>query len=415
MVSSSDRFDLIMIGAGLEGLLCAALLAKRGRRVYLMDESGEPGGASFRIQHKGYSFVQGPTLFLGFDRDGLYDRLFNELGISLARLKKDSSTLLRTRPPFQVVLPNHRVDYYNEAGKLQEELHREFPDQVREIRSLWREMEECDQALQSRLILTHPVRPATVKDWTDELKERWRFSSTVGSRKKIPAKEVIEKHRIGPDLRRILEILCLFFFQRSLEEASSLDLVYLIGIVRREMVTVNGGIPGLAPLLVKAIQESRGHVFLGQAASELVFRRRTLDGVRTARGEVIRANHVVVNRTWSPDGGDSGRTEFSLYFGVPERVIPEPMKNHLFLLKPNGQGKGGESTLYIRINPKVGKDGVPEGQRALQVTGFLDEEDRSRDEIRKDLVEEVKDQLGWLIPFSEGHLELLGEDIGESE
>ncbi len=39
----ADRFDVVVIGAGAAGLFCAAVAAKRGRRVLLLEHGAEPG------------------------------------------------------------------------------------------------------------------------------------------------------------------------------------------------------------------------------------------------------------------------------------------------------------------------------------------------------------------------------------
>jgi phytoene dehydrogenase-like protein len=44
-MTSSDRFDAVVIGAGHNGLVAAALLAKSGRKVILLEAEAEPGGA----------------------------------------------------------------------------------------------------------------------------------------------------------------------------------------------------------------------------------------------------------------------------------------------------------------------------------------------------------------------------------
>ena len=46
MTSSSATFDVIVIGGGHNGLVCAALLAKSGRKVLVLEAAGDVGGAA---------------------------------------------------------------------------------------------------------------------------------------------------------------------------------------------------------------------------------------------------------------------------------------------------------------------------------------------------------------------------------
>ena len=47
MTSSEPRsYDAIVIGGGHNGLVCAAMLGKSGRKVLLLEAAGELGGAA---------------------------------------------------------------------------------------------------------------------------------------------------------------------------------------------------------------------------------------------------------------------------------------------------------------------------------------------------------------------------------
>ncbi len=63
----SDRFDVIVVGAGFGGATCAALLAKRGLRTLLIDKNAIPGGKAMTVGEKGFRYdlwpiVGGPSL-----------------------------------------------------------------------------------------------------------------------------------------------------------------------------------------------------------------------------------------------------------------------------------------------------------------------------------------------------------------
>ena len=42
----TDRYDVLIIGGGHNGLVCAAYLAKAGRKVLVLERSDQPGGAA---------------------------------------------------------------------------------------------------------------------------------------------------------------------------------------------------------------------------------------------------------------------------------------------------------------------------------------------------------------------------------
>jgi phytoene dehydrogenase-like protein len=416
MLNTSRRYDVIVIGAGLEGLLCAALLAKRGKQVIVLEEAPSPGGASLRLTKADYTFIKGPTLFLGFERDGLYDRLFTELGLSLSMLKREGLLFRRTQPPLQIVLPDHRLDYFTEPGELLEELKREFPDQVQELKSFWTEMEQWEQIIRPRMHQAQRVKPRTLRDWVDGFREWMRYSSAVRTQRGQRAEDFLTRHGLSSEIRRGMELLLLVFVGKTMEEATGLDLTHLLGLIQREMIAISGGIPRLSELLVKVIQEHHGDVVYRQQAAEIILRHRMPDGVRTVEGETVHGSSVILNLPWHSSSAPSPqRKEFTLYFGVAEKVLPLPMKDHLLFLKSYGRPPLADNFLYLQVNSAEDTWAAPKGRRALRVVGYLPESDRPRREVLQSLVSPVTDHLTWLMPFSEGVLTFLGDDLGETE
>ncbi|HEY4485894.1 MAG TPA: NAD(P)-binding protein [Nitrospiria bacterium] len=416
MLNSSRRYDAIVIGAGLEGLLCAALLSKRGKGVVVLEESATAGGVPHRVVRNGYTFLRGPDLFLGFERDGLYDRIFSELGLSLAILKREALLFHKTHPPLQIILPDHRLDYFTDTSELLNELKREFPDQIQELRSFWMEMESLEAVIRPRMHQAQRARPATVRDWMTEIRGRFRYWSTVRTQQGSLAKEFLSRHRIDPKIQRGLELLLLIFIGKNMDEATALDLVHLLGLVQREMIAISGGIPTLAGMLEKVILDNQGEVIYGRPAAELLLRKRRLDGVRLEDGEAIHASSILLNLPWHPDEErNSERREFSLYYGIAENMLPTPMKNHVLFMPSYIEPSLNDNFLYLRLNSPGDAWAAPQGRRSLQVTGFLPESDRPRREATQALIKSVTEHLLWLIPFADGALTYLGDDLGETE
>ena len=75
---------VVVIGAGIGGLTTAALLAKAGLDVTVLEAHVYPGGCAGTFYHQGYRFDAGATLAAGFEPGGGMTRLAETLGIDLA-------------------------------------------------------------------------------------------------------------------------------------------------------------------------------------------------------------------------------------------------------------------------------------------------------------------------------------------
>jgi len=61
--SAAAHCDVAIVGAGLGGLVCAAILARAGRRVVLIDRAKRPGGRLQTANHQGFAVDLGPPLW----------------------------------------------------------------------------------------------------------------------------------------------------------------------------------------------------------------------------------------------------------------------------------------------------------------------------------------------------------------
>lgn len=65
-----SRSDVIIIGAGISGLTAAALLAKSGLKVQLLEQHFQPGGSCGAFRRNGVTFDQGTAMLYGFGSEG---------------------------------------------------------------------------------------------------------------------------------------------------------------------------------------------------------------------------------------------------------------------------------------------------------------------------------------------------------
>ncbi|CAN6866047.1 unnamed protein product [Brassica oleracea] len=86
--------DVVVIGSGIGGLCCGALLARYNQDVLVLESHDLPGGAAHSFEIKGYKFDSGPSLFSGLQSRGPQAnplaQVLDALGESLPCAKYDS-------------------------------------------------------------------------------------------------------------------------------------------------------------------------------------------------------------------------------------------------------------------------------------------------------------------------------------
>ncbi|MEE9912598.1 MAG: hypothetical protein K4571_12845 [Deltaproteobacteria bacterium] len=166
-------YDLIVIGDDLASHVSAACASQHGLHTLLIAESGL-GGLQL-IGDYIFNIDPAPITGLGQDQPGL--SILTELGIVTPEAHAAS-----INPVFQVILPDHRIDFYNDQGSLTAELAREFPELDTGISDYYRAAVDASAVFQN-WIAEHPqIQPQNLKDYFAYLKIfphifRYKFSA----------------------------------------------------------------------------------------------------------------------------------------------------------------------------------------------------------------------------------------------
>jgi len=62
-IDDGEEVDVIIIGSGLAGLSCGALLSYSGYKVAVLESHDVPGGCAHGWERQGYHFESGPSLY----------------------------------------------------------------------------------------------------------------------------------------------------------------------------------------------------------------------------------------------------------------------------------------------------------------------------------------------------------------
>ena len=158
---ATQHFDVAVIGGQVSGLISAALLAKRGRRVLLLDH----GENTAYYRRKGLRLPLVPTLVPTLDSAPAVQKVHDELGLG-PDLRMSSEPL---DPAFQAIMPKHRIDVRVDRAAMLAELSLEFPDLVAPLRHFFERLFQLDDEITAEgRIFTAALGGGCGEDETDD-------------------------------------------------------------------------------------------------------------------------------------------------------------------------------------------------------------------------------------------------------
>ena len=132
----SDRWDVIVVGAGVGGLTAASMLVKAGLRVLILERNPHPGGTAYVYHRKGFTFPMGP---LGFSSPRLIKK-------ALKILDEEDLKLLPVH--YRIKAFGLEIPVSVTFSGMIEALTRLFPEEGKSIKQFFRDMKRIVSATQ---------------------------------------------------------------------------------------------------------------------------------------------------------------------------------------------------------------------------------------------------------------------------
>ncbi|MFD1862823.1 phytoene desaturase family protein [Planococcus chinensis] len=321
--------NILVIGAGIGGLTAAALLAKSGEHVTLLEASSELGGCAGKFKRHKFLFPAGATLGMGLEKGGIHERVFRFLGKPLPLEPLDNV--------MEMIHPDHTFVFLKEREKHVDNIVRHFPEAETNIRSFYREIYSTASTVRTLMGPLPALPPATAKEWAAlaaairpvHAKLLPHFNKTLG--------DCLGRHGLGglKAFRHMLDGLLIDSMQTGSEEVSYLLAAVALDIYHEGAYYVPGGLYRFAEIMGESLKENGG----------ALKKRRTVVKLARSEGSWIAIDHR----------GNSYEAD-AVIFNAPIHLLPGMLSKDLanLLKKPLLQGASTETwttlTLYIAVD-----------------------------------------------------------------
>lgn len=129
--TSSDNYDVVIIGAGIGGLVCGCYLAKAGMKVLIVEQHYKPGGYCTSFKRKNFYFDAAAHCFGGYREAGVTRKIFNEL-----ELEKQLH-ITRRDPTDTIIMPGYKATFWANLDKTIDEFVTIAPKEGTAVRAFF--------------------------------------------------------------------------------------------------------------------------------------------------------------------------------------------------------------------------------------------------------------------------------------
>ncbi len=425
-----NQFEVAVIGGGLGGLSCAALLSKSGLKVFLAEQSNQVGGYCSSLQRDGYALNLGPTIFTGISEGGALDTLLRKLGI------REKVRFIRSS--LGVIAGGNALLIPDDADACMEKLCSKFPATREDIERFFSDIKAFRGELRD---VDEPGLPSLIENlnqmmeqvYTHPLSSNWHYLSE---------KDLLDEYFKEPALRSILAAL-IYSFNCEVGGLSAYHAAYLI----KELLIdgcgfPQGGLQNFSRLLADTVVGNGGILVTNNKVETIILQDSPMGqrvvGLKMEDGSQVRAQAVVMaadphqlidhllppgsfptryskrigNYTLSPSA-------MVIFLGVRGEL---DMPERVFLLPENPPRiRTGSTFLEIgqmTISHLSGRDcsQAPPGVNLLNIKVLIPqrcfdsfEGEATRQDLEQAIVQAVKKELRLIIPDLEKRLVFTGK------
>jgi len=298
-----SNYDAVIIGAGMGGLSCGTLLAKKGLRVLICERSSKPGGYCVNFKRNGFTFAPAVHYLNEFGPHGQMEEAFRLLGLP------PEIEFCPQDPQRRIITPYFHLTLSTDIDQFEGDLIRLFPKERLSIPAYieeWKRLVKIIEDLPLKSLEVISLKEKLHLLYKGMLKgpQIFRYRGKTGQ-------EVLDSFFKDPLLKYLLS-----FGARKGASILTCASPIMWAIKGNFYYVKDKGVEALPQLFLRQYKAYGGEIFFNTLVEKIVIEKGQAHGVRIEAGEEIRSGYVISN-------GDSRLTFQSLIGNdlLPDRFV----------------------------------------------------------------------------------------------
>jgi len=411
-------YGLIVIGNDLSSHIAAAVASRHGINTAMLAESEI--GEEIRLTGD-FVFNIDPTPITGLGTNQTLLSLLTELDISPS---EGESLLLN--PAYQVILPEHRLDFFNDKESLVKEMVREFPELAGEINSFYDAVIKNSDVV-GKWLQDHPfIQPESLKDYIDYFKItpyliRHKFYN-------IKLKQIMFRNASFKKVMEAQQALLSF----KIKNHDSIFSHFQYSAPLRGVYYFSQGKQGLLNSLITKIESTNG-LYLNNCEVLSIKKGKLIEVTvmdKDGTASKIEADNLIVSTKWQNrhlliehkkkfNLDDLTRPikvsyyPFTIHLGIRQKSIPEKMARHVAVISDVNKNIYDDNLIILELSSPEYEKTTSTVKSSLSATVFLSDDQMtwSKENLTAN-ARSIIERLEYFLPFLKENIELF--DIKES-
>ena len=376
--------EVIVIGSGIGGLCCAALLAKYGFKVIVCESHTIAGGAAHSFERNGYKFDSGPSLYSGMS----YSPSTNPLKQVLDAIAEDVEWV--NYDTWGCLLPEGNFntivgadDFCNVLQQLR------GTNAVREWRNLQATMQPLAEAVNA-------IPPLAIRnDWAAAIAIAQYLPATLWHTPNIirltgAFSKILNSVVKDEFIRNWLDLLCFLLSGLPASGTSGAEMAFMFAEWYKPGVVLDyplGGSGALVDALVRGLEKYGGKLLLDSHVEEILVQHNRATKVLLRNGKEITARKAVISNAsvWDtlkllPQGAlphsfiqeraatPECESFMHLHLGIDAKDLPTDLQCHYILVNDWEKGvTAPQNVVVVSIPTVLDPSLAPPGKHVIHV------------------------------------------------